>query len=359
VSLLKFSANCPRRCSLKACTLTVRHLEWVARDDAAAAEGLGLEALGAGLEGGERRRASLLVRDLLVGGKRHVEGHLRIHGWDITRSEQMDDELNSDDGEQIQIQTRIMCKTCRNSHFRESFLGRDGKLLKNCKPCREKQKTYRETYHRKHPHAAEENQARYNKTTKAKARTAKHRKTEKWAATRQRHRETELFQQTTDAYRNSDRRKEIRAAEYERIHSDPGLHLQHNIGCRISAMIRDSSVESRTALGAVGFGSRQELMDHFESMFEGWMNWSNHGVLSADPSSPRVWHVGHRIALNHFDPNNPGDVKRCWNPKNLFPQCARENIASQIKLPDEAILLRIRDCWPVAWGGVLPMGSIL
>ena len=47
--------------------LTVRNLERIRGDDAAAAEGLGLEALGAGLEGGKRRRAPVLERDLLVG----------------------------------------------------------------------------------------------------------------------------------------------------------------------------------------------------------------------------------------------------------------------------------------------------
>lgn len=252
-------------------------------------------------------------------------------------------------------QTQFRCKTCKVFHVRESFRGLQGTELKNCKPCREKQKTYRETYHRKHPDAAQENQARYNKTAKAKAKSAKHRKTEKSAATRQRHRETERFKQTTDAYRNSDRWKEMRAAEYERTHSDPGRNLEHNIGCKIGKMLNGTRQSSETVMSFTEFEGRDDLMAHIESTFEHGMSFSNFGKHLVN--GPIVWNVGHRIARFHFDTSNQEDVRRCWMKQNLFAQWAKENLSAHAKFPDEEELLKLQASWPVAWNNKLPSRS--
>ena len=256
------------------------------------------------------------------------------------------------DSERETQDTQVQCKTCKKFSFRWSFRGPQGTELKNCEPCREKQKTYRKTYHAKHPEAAKESQDKYKGTEKARARSAKHRKGDKWKATRQRHKETDRFKETTNAYRESDRWKEVRAAEYERVHSDPGRHLEHSIGLAMSKMLKGIRGSSKTVMSYSEFIDTDDLRDHFESQLESWMTWENHGKASKD--GVKHWNIGHRIARALYDANDEEDVRRCWSKKNLFPQDANENIALQTKLPTDDVLNQMKECWPVKWGGVVP-----
>ena len=248
----------------------------------------------------------------------------------------------------------LECKTCRASLPRELFKDRRGQTVKNCAPCRAKQKTYRETYHRKHPDAAKRSQAKYNATENARAKNAKHRKSDKWKATRQRHKETDRFKETTKAYRESDRWKEVRAAEYKRVHSDPGRHLEHYIGIAMGKMLKGIRGSSKTVMSYSEFIDTDDLRDHFESQFESWMTWENYGKASKD--GVKHWNVGHVIARVLYDANDGEDVRRCWSKKNLFPQDANENASLQTKLPAEDVLNQMKECWPVKWGGVVPGG---
>lgn len=226
--------------------------------------------------------------------------------------------------------------------------------MKTCAPCRAKHKTYRETYHRKHPNAAKESQAKYNKTEKSKSRLAKHRKGDKWKATRARHKETDRFKETAEAYRSSDRWKEVRAAQYERVHGDPGRHMEHYIGITMGRMLKGMRSSSETVMSYSEFNDAEDLRAHFESQFQSWMTWENHGKASKD--GVKKWNVGHKIARALYDANNEEDVRRCWSKKNLFPQDANENVALHTKLPAEDVLNQMKECWPVGWGGVVPGG---
>lgn len=188
----------------------------------------------------------------------------------------------------------------------------------------------------------------FAKTAAGKQVKKKYNKTDKATAARQRHRSKDLFVQTTAAYRSSARYKQLREAEYERTHSDPGRHLEHAIGVTISRMIKGKAKHSKKVRATLGVSSRYELVAHFQQSFEPGMTLENHGKYEV--GKPRRWNVGHRIARFHFNPNEEEDMKRCWCLDNLFAQWADENVKANIKLPSEAELLRLKHCWPTAWG---------
>lgn len=88
---------------------------------------------------------------------------------------------------------------------------------------------------------------------------------------------------------------------------------------------------------------------HFVSLFEPWMTLDNHGKHVAGNGYREVWNIGHRLPTRIFDEQNVEDLKRCWNPRNLFPQCAKENLEHNDTLQlSDAELLELRDLWPIA-----------
>jgi len=120
------------------------------------------------------------------------------------------------------------------------------------------------------------------------------------------------------------------------------------IGKRMNRMIKDSSIESGTITAKTEFGSNKMVHDHFESLFEPWMTWENHGEYEKTTAANTVWHIGHRIPKSVFDPNDENDVKRCWSLKNLYPQCAKENIDNgDRKTMSDRELIRLQSVWPV------------
>ena len=100
------------------------------------------------------------------------------------------------------------------------------------------------------------------------------------------------------------------------------------------------------------FKTSQEVKDHLEDTFDGWMSWSNYGVHKL--LGPRVWQVGHRIPLREYDCNDPKDLVRCWSRANLFAQEGKENIELNSTMPPTHVLMALRDVWPLAWNGVCP-----
>lgn len=99
------------------------------------------------------------------------------------------------------------------------------------------------------------------------------------------------------------------------------------------------------------FQSNEEARAHFESFFEasGWMTWENRGAHQKENGYDQVWNIGHWLPRAVFDPTNEVDLRRCWHPDNLFPQCAKANTEYRdvlIYTDDE--LLERRHLWPVA-----------
>lgn len=131
--------------------------------------------------------------------------------------------------------------------------------------------------------------------------------------------------------------------------------LSHRILSKIWGMCHDGGIQSVTALQATGCASNEELRAHFESTFEPWMNWSNQGRKKAGGNS-EAWQIGHRLACAFYDHSNPDDILRCWNKANLFAQDADENHRLKVKMPDDAVLEKLRalNLLPCAWNGIVP-----
>lgn len=231
-----------------------------------------------------------------------------------------------------------ICSRCRRCKPVSEFnKGRDDDYSINCSDCAVTMNAHF---------------AKYSKTNKGKATQARHQQTEKRKISKAKHKMTEKFAQTTAAYRSSDQRHELRAAEYERVHSDHGRHVEHGIGVKVGKMITGYRQSSETVMSYTQFTSRDDMLAHFESTFDDGMSFNNYGKHLVD--GPRVWNVGHRIARFHFDANNPEDVKRCWMKQNLFAQWGKENIEAKVKLPAESELMQLRSSWPTAWNNMLP-----
>ena len=140
-------------------------------------------------------------------------------------------------------------------------------IAKRCFQCREKVTAYH---------------AKWILTPTGSASThaanTKFRKTEAWQQIKARHKATQKYQDTKDAY--EPRKKELRKIDYERIHSSLGSHLQHGIGVKISAMVSGRrSSRSGTLVRYTDFRDNDDLLEHFESMFEEGMTLDNYGTL--------------------------------------------------------------------------------
>ena len=124
---------------------------------------------------------------------------------------------------------------------------------------------------------------------------------------------------------------------------------------KIYKMCRDGGIDSVSAMEATGCASTAELRAHFEATFQPWMTWDNHGAHKVGGNSD-AWQIGHRLAKAFYDDGNPADIKRCWNKANLFAQDSDENHTLSVKMPDDAVLERLRalDLLPSAWNGLVP-----
>lgn len=231
------------------------------------------------------------------------------------------------------------CKRCKRLKPIAEFNQKaDGSHTLKCTDCSKQMSGY---------------QAKYLGTAKGKAKTKRSNESEAHARSKAKYRTSEKFVATTASYRASDHYKELRAAEYERTHSDPGRHLEHAIGVVMGHMLDGKRNTSRKVLDASGFKNREELWAHLRSTFADGMTFENHGRYIK--GGPPVWHIGHRIARWHYDPEtHPEDIKRCFSPANIFAQWGIDNLRGKVRFPQEEELLSLKECWPTAWGGRLP-----
>ena len=132
--------------------------------------------------------------------------------------------------------------------------------------------------------------------------------------------------------------------------NDPGRRLEHNIMIAVGAMVngkRDD--DSRTMREYTGFKDRHAIRTHLASLFVDGMSFANY--------ARDTWHIGHRIPRAAYEKSSPIDIRRCWDPRNIFPQWASENLSLGAKLPDTNTLLALRDLWPTSWNDTLPSPS--
>lgn len=209
--------------------------------------------------------------------------------------------------------------------------------------------------------------ARYNATKNGKdgakrrslARTASgyEQSEERLAAKRRRWREPKAVTQRKTAEHRS--RRKVNSRKYNQ--SAKGIakskSIMHRISVKICGMLDGSRPNSVTVRELCGFANRQEAADHFEASWDtSWMSWENHGVRKVCDGLKTKWHIGHRIPKSAYDSSNMEDVRRCWNPINLFAQDAVENQANGNRiLPPDDELMRIERIWPTSWNNWLPL----
>ena len=213
-------------------------------------------------------------------------------------------------------------------HLFMPALNRFGKLQTCCERCRE-------------------TTIRKNKTVAGKARQKRFDKSEKRKVLRHRQNTSE---NAKAAFKRYDKTEKGRA-RIKRSNGKVSMRILQSVG----KMCRNGGIQSVSALKATGCTSTEELRAHFESTFEDWMDWTNQGVHKAGGNSGS-WQIGHRLARAFYDDSNPADITRCWNKSNLFAQDADENHGLRVKMPDDAVLERLRalNLLPCAWGGIVP-----
>jgi len=102
------------------------------------------------------------------------------------------------------------------------------------------------------------------------------------------------------------------------------------------------------------FACNEEARVHFEERFDPWMSWENQGRHVKGNAYNEAWNIGHALPRKIFDQSDEADLRRCWSPDNLFPQCARQNTELRdalIYTDDE--LLEMRHLWPMGANGDL------
>ena len=111
--------------------------------------------------------------------------------------------------------------------------------------------------------------------------------------------------------------------------------------------LREAGAQSRTLKDLGTFSSDEDVTKHFESTFENWMTWDNHGVLRHTHDYEQVWHIGHRIPCAVYNLDDLSDARKCFDRRNLYAQDARENIEFQDRLVlTDAELLKLKPIWP-------------
>jgi len=137
----------------------------------------------------------------------------------------------------------------------------------------------------------------------------------------------EQTQRTSKEYYHNNREK-IREyhAKYmqTKTRTDPKFRLNKNIRNSIYLSLKNKNISKngRPWESLVNF-TLEELMIHFESLFQSGMTWENQGK----------WHIDHikPISLFNFESINDPEFKKCWELNNLQPLWAIDNIRKHNK----------------------------
>ena len=117
---------------------------------------------------------------------------------------------------------------------------------------------------------------------------------------------------------------------------------------RIGNGIRSSMMQERTSskLSWTGLDSKESLMIHMQEQFEDGMSWKNYGRQEG----VRCWEIDHIIPQSFYDLDNPADVRRCWDHRNLRPCWSFDNNSKNNNMPCPSLLARVpSSCHPLSW----------
>lgn len=116
----------------------------------------------------------------------------------------------------------------------------------------------------------------------------------------------------------------------------------------LGSMVRGTHTNPMTFSRLGIFQSNDDARSHFESTFDrAWMTWSNLGVHKTGGAYRTVWQIGHRIPKAWYDHKDEAEIKKAWSRRNLFAQCARENIeANDQNLLTKSQWIALKPIWP-------------
>lgn len=226
-------------------------------------------------------------------------------------------------------------------------------------------------------------QARYAKTEKGVAKRVRHSKTETFKAAQKKfrqsekglagsvkhtakYRSTEHGAATVRAYTASDKGKALHRA-YQKSSKGRAAKRRYNATERgkiakkkqdnkpMNQMARSirkmmlGTHENPVSVPKLGcFQTNDDVSVHMESTFDDWMHWGNHGTMPGVQKPKTMWQMGHRLPKAIFDAAVFEDMKRCWHARNLFAQCAKENMENGARcVLSDTELIALRDLWPL------------
>lgn len=109
--------------------------------------------------------------------------------------------------------------------------------------------------------------------------------------------------------------KEYKKREYDKIKNNPYLKLIHYTRARLNSVLKGGT-KTFSVSGCILF-SREEFMNHIESLFTEGMSWENYGKEG--------WHIDHIRPLSSFDLYQEDQVIEANSLANLQPMWGSEN----------------------------------
>ena len=243
---------------------------------------------------------------------------------------------------------------CKNTFLPTK--GPTGAILKLCQSCRDKANKRKQKYRNsakgqatEQAYAKSQNRTdtvkRYAQTAKGKASSvrssAKFERTFKGKEVKRRYSKSTKASEVRKRYSNSEKGKALG----KRMNSKP----INKIRGKIYRMLKNGRLSTKLISINAAFASDYTVRVHFESTFEQWMHWGNHGKPKRNAAPKTTWSIGHRIPVAVYDSADPKDVKACHSLKNMRAQCAKENAQQGAHIPDATKLLELSDVWPRKW----------
>ena len=219
----------------------------------------------------------------------------------------------------------LNCKRCGWTPLSEFTLNPNGEPYVHCEPCK--------------PIVAAQKKA-WGKTDIGKATIKRNKKTDKAKATQKRNRATD---------NGKARKRRSQAKKRERRATDPKWRLMMNTHNIASNVLSGHTENSPTFLTRTGWESTAFRSHVLASVPPGsGFTMANYGRKDG------VWEIDLRIPQEAYNFDDPNDILRCWNPRNVRGISEWENKRKGMTLLDDQVAYVGADCFPASWHGEVP-----
>jgi len=117
------------------------------------------------------------------------------------------------------------------------------------------------------------------------------------------------------------------------LSKEPSRIIRKSVSCAIEQYFSNKNLSKGSSCFEKLPFTVKELRDHFESLFEPWMNWNNHGSYSKatwddNDKSTWLWQTDHFTCHSMYEYSTMNDehFKACWALSNLRPYSAKQNV---------------------------------